>query len=284
MNQLLMQKMKNYVKYASVSQLKNIKPRELINVLNVDKKTFNEFIEFLNDERLLTYKYNIECDCGEVNTVYESQKNDNIICHSCGENAHINENNKVLYCIDDKKEFLEFDEFEIDFAFSTVRSEKKLLKENKDSTKVIKLHEGRENMKIFIGSSLEAKEDMKKIARILESEDNEPITWIDNEVFVAGQYTFESLIKTAEKVDAAIFIFKADDKTWYREKEIKSVRDNVLLEYGLFSGKLGPKKVIFICSGNPEIATDLKGITSLNLDTKYYTLCNQINIWLETIK
>ncbi|MGJ0701512.1 TIR domain-containing protein [Clostridium perfringens] len=41
--------------------------------------------------------------------------------------------------------------------------------------------------------------------------------------------------------------------------------DNVLLEYGLFAGELGEENVIFICKGNPKIATDLKGITHLDL-------------------
>ena len=62
--------MKNYVRQASVSQLKNIKPNELKKELEVDIETFNDFIKALNKERLLTYKYKVKCDsCGDINTI-----------------------------------------------------------------------------------------------------------------------------------------------------------------------------------------------------------------------
>ena len=40
-------------------------------------------------------------------------------------------------------------------------------------------------MKVFIGSSSEAKKDMERIAMILEEENHEPITWDDAKIFIA---------------------------------------------------------------------------------------------------
>lgn len=137
-------------------------------------------------------------------------------------------------------------------------------------------------MKIFIGSSKESEDIMTDIGSILENMHEDPVCW--NEAFIAGEDTFESLVEISKSVDAAIFIFKADDKTWFRNKEINTVRDNVLLEYGLFTGSLGRDKVIFVCSGNPDIASDLKGITNLNFDNCKNTLKKEIKKWLNKIK
>lgn len=77
-------------------------------------------------------------------------------------------------------------------------------------------------MKIFIGSSKESEDIMTDIGSILENMHEDPVCW--NEAFIAGENTFENLVEISKSVDAAIFIFKADDKTWFRYKEINTVR------------------------------------------------------------
>lgn len=135
-------------------------------------------------------------------------------------------------------------------------------------------------MKIFIGSSSEQLDNAKLVARWLENSNQDPILWTN--VFPLSTYTLEALVNVSNTVDAAIFVFGEDDKTWYRDNSIKSVRDNVLLEYGLFSGKLSRNKVVFLCKGNPKIASDLEGITYGNLD-KPHNAEELINNWIKDI-
>ena len=111
--------------------------------------------------------------------------------------------------------------------------------------------------KIFIGSSKESIEDMAIIAALIDSMEAEARPWnsVTNPVFIAGNYTLDSLLEVAEKVDGAIFMFNAEDVTWYTErmKEENTVRDNVLLEYGLFCGKKGRKNVAFVCKNKKRV-------------------------------
>lgn len=50
---------------------------------------------------------------------------------------------------------------------------------------------------------------------ILEEENHELITWDNPKSFIARKYTFKSLVNISNRVDATIFIFKADYKTWF---------------------------------------------------------------------
>lgn len=124
-------------------------------------------------------------------------------------------------------------------------------------------------MKIFIGSSTDALPLAKKLASILLNYDHTPLLWSDGDIFVASKTTIESLEYTLNIVDAAIFVFNEDDKTWYKDNLLSVVRDNVLFEYGLFSGKLSRNKVCICCSGKPRIASDLAGITYIDMKNPY---------------
>lgn len=136
-------------------------------------------------------------------------------------------------------------------------------------------------MKIFIGSSSEQLHNAENVARWLEDLNQEPILWTN--IFSLATYTLDALINVSNEVDAAVFVFGEDDKTWYRDNPIMSVRDNVLFEYGLFSGKLSRNKVIFLCKGNPKIASDLVGITYGNLN-KPLNAKHHITTWINNIK
>jgi hypothetical protein len=122
-------------------------------------------------------------------------------------------------------------------------------------------------MRIFLGSSLEAVRTglLRKVAGWIEAEGHTPIQWNAVGVFPAGTYTFATLRQIARDVDAAVFIFAEDDDVWYRTDKVTQPRDNVLLEYGLFTAALGEGKVIICRAGKPRIATDLSGITYIDL-------------------
>ncbi len=124
-------------------------------------------------------------------------------------------------------------------------------------------------MNIFIGSSNEAHEKglLLKIAKIVEDCKMNPIRWNQSpSIFKVGKFTLENLEDMIEKqnIEASIFIYSSDDKTWYRGREVGKPRDNVIFEHGLFSGKLGRTKSIIIRYGEVELPTDLSGVTYID--------------------
>ncbi len=123
-------------------------------------------------------------------------------------------------------------------------------------------------MKVFIGSSTESKSDMREVAAWIEEAGHEPLTWDDPSVFIAGDYTFLRIQELSKEVDAAVFIFSEDDKIWYRRDMLPAPRDNVLIEYGLFAGALNHKRAIFCLKGKPKSASDVQGITYVDLNLR----------------
>ena len=103
-------------------------------------------------------------------------------------------------------------------------------------------------MKIFIGSSSEAKQIVISLFDILNSysdskEKIEIIPWFEIGLFGVGDVTIESLFKIKDNIDAAIMIFTEDDDITSRGIQYKATRDNTIFEYGLFSGIKGYLKV-----------------------------------------
>ena len=123
-------------------------------------------------------------------------------------------------------------------------------------------------MKIFLGSSQESVDRMRLVADWIEENDHEPLPWDDQ--FLPGELTLSRLIELSELVDAAAFVFAEDDQVWYRSDAVGQPRDNVLVEYGLFAGALGPERAIICMLGSPKIAVDLQGITTLDLKREHH--------------
>lgn len=285
MNQNLLIKLQQKVKLQSVNSLGNIYPDELLEWLGVSESVLQNFVEELHEERVLAYKYRFVCKCGETCTIYErtldydNKKN----CNICGREYTIEEirnKSEILYEVD-KNELLDLNHESINFK-----------DESFQNTKVVHItaingeHEKMDKkLKIFIGSSTSVISDMERIARIIDDLGHEALPWNakGKGIFVSGQYTWDNLIKVAGKVDAAIFMFNAEDETWYSDKcELKKeVRDNVLLEYGLFVGVLGKENVTFICNGKPKIASDLLGLTYINGEQTEYQIKPDISDWIE---
>lgn len=85
------------------------------------------------------------------------------------------------------------------------------------------------------------------------------------EAFGAGKEGLAELVRNSREVDGAIFVFAEDDKTESRNKALLTTRDNVWFEYGLFAGSLGRERVQRVTVGKPWCATDLLGITAIQL-------------------
>ena len=113
--------------------------------------------------------------------------------------------------------------------------------------------------RVFIGSSTEALPAAKAIQDIVGNE-NHVVVWKD--LFETGQIIVDSLLKRSGEFDYAIFIYTPDDLTTKRGTDVKTVRDNVVFETGLFMSKLGRDRVFVLVpeGARPHILSDLDGL------------------------
>lgn len=111
---------------------------------------------------------------------------------------------------------------------------------------------------IFIGSSKEglrvAKALEKKLKGIAEIE-----LWPD--IFQLNKSNFNNLVSQIGFYDYAILVATGDDITVSREQISFSPRDNVIFEFGLFTGGLGASRVLFLVEDGIKVPSDLSGIT-----------------------
>jgi hypothetical protein len=137
-------------------------------------------------------------------------------------------------------------------------------------------------MQIFLASSQESLGDLREVSSWIEEEGHEPVPWDSPSLFLPGENTFEKLIKISKQVDAAVFIFAEDDRVWYRADALLQPRDNVLVEFGMFSGSLGQRRAIICTKGSPKTATDLRGIVMVDKDKPHYARL-QLQTWLRNL-
>lgn len=111
---------------------------------------------------------------------------------------------------------------------------------------------------IFIGSSKEGKKVAERIALALSGFAQCKV-WTD--AFDFGVSNYDNLAKQVAFYDYAMLIATSDDLLESRRQSFKSVRDNVLFEFGLFTGGLGKSRVFYIVEEGTKIPSDLSGIT-----------------------
>lgn len=116
---------------------------------------------------------------------------------------------------------------------------------------------------VFIASSSEALPVAEAVHIKLDTE-LRPKLW--ENAFDLSSMTITTLISKTKEADYAVFVFHPDDKSLIREKEYSSVRDNVILELGMFIGALGLEKCFILVPKSSEstfrLPTDLAGITA----------------------
>ena len=110
--------------------------------------------------------------------------------------------------------------------------------------------------RIFIGSSKESLEIAENLAAVLETYDGVEVRIWDS-VFNISNTTLEDLTSTVHDYSGAVFVFAGDDTVISRGKEMEAPRDNVIFEYGLFSGAIGQKRVAFVRTNNTKIMSDI---------------------------
>lgn len=116
--------------------------------------------------------------------------------------------------------------------------------------------------KIFIASSVEGIEVAYALQELLEY-DAEVTVW-NQGVFQLSSNTLDDLTDILSIIDFGIFAFTPDDTVNMRGDEHQSVRDNIILELGMFIGRLGKKRSFIVSSQTQlpfHIPTDLLGVT-----------------------
>jgi len=120
---------------------------------------------------------------------------------------------------------------------------------------------------LFIGSSSEALSVAEIVQGLLEPRGIEPTLW-NQGVFGLNTSGLESLMKACRDFDYACFVLRKDDVAVSRGRKTYTVRDNVILEIGLFLGALGRNRVfvVFERGNKPKLPSDLDGISFLDYD------------------
>lgn len=140
--------------------------------------------------------------------------------------------------------------------------------------------------RLFIGCSDESVDYAYAIQQNLD-DDAEVTVWKQG-IFELTKTSVESLIKTLDRSDFAVFVFAPNDALRLRQKKYAAVRDNVVFELGLFMGKLGRQRTFIVvpkASEQLRIPTDLTGVTlgrfdpnrnDKNLEAAFGPFCNMV--------
>ena len=125
-----------------------------------------------------------------------------------------------------------------------------------------------EKPNIFIGSSSEGLPIAEAAFRLL-SRDSKAKLWT-HQLFLPGRYPLEVLESELRVSDFAVLVASPDDELVKRGITQSAMRDNLLLEFGLFSGFLGRRRTFFLCPSAPQISlpSDLLGIIPAKYDAE----------------
>jgi predicted nucleotide-binding protein len=137
--------------------------------------------------------------------------------------------------------------------------------------------------RVFIGSSSKGRVDLETVRGLIRSAKLDPWAWSDPGAFIQGVSTWERLVQLTREVDAAAFIFREDDEGVIGKEQHAVTRDNVILECGLFSGVLGPRKCAIFLSGHPWVPGDLSGITYVQLEDVQRAQA-EVDVWSRNLK
>jgi hypothetical protein len=122
--------------------------------------------------------------------------------------------------------------------------------------------------KIFIGSSQEGLEIARTVFSRFEGK-LLPTLW-DQDLFLPGSYVLETLERELRKFQFAVLVATGDDQLIKRGTASAAIRDNLLVEFGLFAGALGRRRVFLMCPDDSKITipSDLIGLLVAMYDAK----------------
>ena len=116
---------------------------------------------------------------------------------------------------------------------------------------------------LFVGSSNESLDIAYAIQENLD-DCSEPIVWKQG-LFDVSEFVLESLLDALDDADFGVFVFAADDLIKIRGQEMKTTRDNIIFELGLFVGRLGRKRSFVVMPKGIEglhLPSDLVGLNT----------------------
>jgi hypothetical protein len=116
--------------------------------------------------------------------------------------------------------------------------------------------------RLFIGSSSEGVTIARRFAALL-SDVADPVIWERAPEFEPMRSTLDGLLESVERYDYGLFVFSPDDEITSRGLKHKSARDNVILELGLFLGRLGRDRAFAVVSQGTDATENLKAISDL---------------------
>lgn len=120
-------------------------------------------------------------------------------------------------------------------------------------------------VRLFVGSSSEGREVAHNLQAVLEGRAVCEVEVWDQGVFEPSGYALDSLLDVAARSDFAVLVASPDDVTMSRGDSAASVRDNIVLEFGLFTGALGRQRTYLLATGPADLKlpTDVLGLTRL---------------------
>jgi CRP/FNR family transcriptional regulator, cyclic AMP receptor protein len=124
--------------------------------------------------------------------------------------------------------------------------------------------------KIFVISASESEKIATEIEQALKEEKLQTTVWWAD-VFHGSEYVLPRLVETLNSCDFAVAIGDPVDKTRSRGKSYLSVRDNVLLEYGMAVSALGLERSYFLSPRRHtkmKKASDFDGLTFIPFERK----------------
>jgi len=133
--------------------------------------------------------------------------------------------------------------------------------------RVAKVPERKATPRVFIGSSAEALSAAQELQAALKKGAIGVHLWTDD-IFVPSWTNVEALEAELERVDFAVLILSPDDKVVSRKTAKSAPRDNVILELGLFAGKIGRKRTFMACPQTVDlkIPSDFLGVNPIKYD------------------
>ena len=122
---------------------------------------------------------------------------------------------------------------------------------------------------VFIGSSHESLYVVETIAKALK-EDAQVRPWTDTDLFPAGEFILNSLLRQAQLFDFAVMVFGPDDIVLSGDDKISVPRDNVVFELGLFMSQLEQERALLVVPNalhrRIKILSDLGGLKAVDYE------------------
>lgn len=117
------------------------------------------------------------------------------------------------------------------------------------------------SVSVFVGSSTKGLDPARAIQKQLTDENIRVQLW-NQGVFRLGYGTWESLLQALSRFDFAVLVMTPDDGIVVNETAENATRDNVLIELGLFTGRLGRDRTFLVSQRAKgfRVPSDLLGI------------------------